>query len=182
MDPIEALAEPARRRILDILASGEHTAGQIADVVGFEFHISRTAVSKHLRHLRDAHLVDVRADLQWRWYRVDKAGFDALELMVADLRLKMLSAVGWDADAHRDHDPLRVAPVYPAVGFKGPGRAPRRGKRGRQTEFTLSADPDTGLFPVYPIPDRAAFEVGDPSDDDPRDDDPSDDDPHRLEA
>ena len=79
MDPIEALAEPARRRILDILASGEHTAGQIADVVGFEFRISRTAVSKHLRHLRDARLVDVRGDLQWRWYRIDRAGFDALE-------------------------------------------------------------------------------------------------------
>jgi len=62
MDPLEALAEPARRRILDILASGEHTAGQIADVVGYEFHISRTAVSKHLRHLRDARLVDVRGE------------------------------------------------------------------------------------------------------------------------
>ena len=84
MDPIEALAEPARRRIIDILASGEHTAGLIADVVGFEFRISRTAVSKHLRHLRDARLVDVRGDLQWRWYRIDRAGFDALEQQVAD--------------------------------------------------------------------------------------------------
>lgn len=83
MDPLEALAEPARRRILDILASGEHAAGQIADVVGYA------------------------------------------------------------------------------------GRAPRRGERGRQTTFTLSADPDTGLYPVYPIPDRAAFDVGDQRHDDP---------------
>ena len=172
MDPIEALAEPARRRILDILASGEHTAGQIADVVGFEFRISRTAVSKHLRHLRDARLVDVRGDLQWRWYRIDRAGFDALEQQVAELRLKMLSAVGWDADENCDHDPLRVTPFYPAVAFKGPGRAPRRGKRGRQTAFTLSADPDTGLYPVYPIPDPGAFaDIG-----------PTDGGPPRLDA
>ncbi len=161
MDPLEALAEPARRRILDILSSGEHTAGQIADVVGFEFRISRTAVSKHLRHLRDARLVDVRADMQWRWYRIDKAGFDALEGIIADLRVKMLSAVGWDADEHRNHDPLRIAPVYPAVRFRGPGRAERRGKRGRQTTFTVSAEPDTGLYPVYPIPDGDAFVMGD---------------------
>jgi len=157
MDPLEALADPARRRILDILASGEHTAGQIADVVGYEFRISRTAVSKHLRHLRDARLVNVRGDLQWRWYRIDKSGFDALELVLAELRLKMLTAVGWDADAQREYDPLGVVPIYPQVPFKGPGRPNRRGKRGRQTEFTLSADPDTGLFPVYPLLDSAAF-------------------------
>ena len=157
MDPFEALAEPARRRILDILASGEHTAGQIADVVGHEFRISRTAVSKHLRHLRDARLVDVRGDLQWRWYRVDKAGFDALELTLADLRLKMLTAVGWDADELQEYDPLRVLPVYPRVRFKGPGRPGRRGRRGRQTEFTLSAEPDAGLYRVYPVLDGPPF-------------------------
>lgn len=54
MHPFEALAEPARRRIIDVLASGEHTAGELAAVVGEEFRISRTAVSKHLRILRDA--------------------------------------------------------------------------------------------------------------------------------
>ncbi len=54
MHPFEAMAEPVRRRIVDILASGEHTSGQLAEVIGVEFRISRTAVSKHLRVLRDA--------------------------------------------------------------------------------------------------------------------------------
>src|SRR6478735_3123298 len=118
MDSLEALGDPVRRRIIDILASGEHTSGQIADVVGREFRISRTAVSKHLRLLRDARLVDVRADLQWRWYRIDKTGFEALEYTVAQLRLKMQMAVGWDADAQREYDPFAILSVYPAVPFR----------------------------------------------------------------
>ena len=74
MHPFEAMAEPARRRIIDILASGEHTAGELAAVVGQEFRISRTAVSKHLRILRDAGFVEVRGDFQWRWYLLDVDG------------------------------------------------------------------------------------------------------------
>ena len=74
MHPFEAMAEPARRRIVDVLASGEHTAGQLAEVVGGEFRISRTAVSKHLRVLRDAGFVDVRAEENFRWHRMTPDG------------------------------------------------------------------------------------------------------------
>lgn len=147
MHPFEALAEPARRRIIDILASGEHTAGQLADVVGFEFRISRTAVSKHLRLLRDAGCVDVRAEESWRWYRLNPSGLEALEAAVAAIRDKFAAAIGWDADAGEDRDPLAVLPPYRAVPFKGPGRPPRRGRRGTQTVFLPSASPDD-LAPV----------------------------------
>lgn len=148
MNQFAALGDPVRWRLVDILASGEHTSGQLADVVGREFRISRTAVSKHLRILRDARLVDVRADLQWRWYRLDKLGFEVLEAEVADLRGKMAQAVGWNADVSQEYDPLAVLPKYPAVPFKGPGRSTRPGRRGRQTSFTYSNDPDAGLYPA----------------------------------
>jgi len=102
--PFEALAEPARRRLVEILASGEHTSGELAAVVGGEFRISRTAVSKHLRILRDAGLIDVRADFQWRWYWLVSDGLDLLEMTVADLRQKWAGRIGWDDERGREPD------------------------------------------------------------------------------
>lgn len=61
-----ALAEPTRRHILDLLRNGERPVGSLVDELG----ISQPLVSKHLRVLRDAGLVEVRADAQRRMYRV----------------------------------------------------------------------------------------------------------------
>ena len=111
----------------------------------------------------------MRGELQWRWYRLDKAGFDALEADIVELRVKMLTAVGWNAGhACRTTTRSGSSAVYPAVRFKGPGRAPRRGRRGRQTEFTPAPEPDTGLYPVYPIPDGPFIEPELHDDDAPR--------------
>ncbi|MGN8551091.1 UNVERIFIED_CONTAM: metalloregulator ArsR/SmtB family transcription factor [Microbacterium sp. SLM126] len=159
MHPFAALSEPARRRIIEILASGEHTAGELAHVVGAEFRITRTAVSKHLRVLRDAQLVDVRAELQWRWYRLTSDGFESLEYELHELREKWVRRVGWDSEHHRDHDSLVEPPTYASVPFKGPGRGYRRGRRGKQTEPPPRAsEPDLGLYPVYPVPDPSRLE------------------------
>ena len=62
----DVLAEPNRRRILDLLRMEERPVG---DLVG-ALALSQPAVSKHLRVLRDAGLVDVRTDAQRRLYRV----------------------------------------------------------------------------------------------------------------
>ena len=62
----EVLAEPNRRRILDLLRVQERPVGDLQRVLA----ISQPAVSKHLRVLRDAGFVDVRADAQRRVYRV----------------------------------------------------------------------------------------------------------------
>ena len=62
----DALAEPNRRRILDLLRGRERAVGELVDVLG----VSQPAVSKHLRVLREAGLVDVRVDAQRRWYRL----------------------------------------------------------------------------------------------------------------
>lgn len=149
MHPFEALAEPARRRIIDVLASGEHTSGQLAEVVGGELKISRTAVSKHLRVLRDAGFVDVRAEWQFRWYFLIDDGVGALEELVTDLRMKLDRRVGWDSAHRRDFDPLLAPPFWAArrkVPVRGPGRPHRRGRRGTQREAPLAAEPEHGLF------------------------------------
>jgi DNA-binding transcriptional ArsR family regulator len=62
----EALAEPNRRRILDFLAQRERPVNDLVSLL----RVSQPAVSKHLRVLRDAGLVEVRADAQRRLYRV----------------------------------------------------------------------------------------------------------------
>ena len=62
----EVLAEPNRRRILDMLRDAERPVG---DLVGI-LRVSQPAVSKHLRVLRDAGLVEARVDAQRRVYRV----------------------------------------------------------------------------------------------------------------
>ena len=65
----EVLAEPRRREILDLLRGGERPVGELVE----QLALSQPAVSKHLKVLRDAGLVDVRQDAQRRWYRLRPA-------------------------------------------------------------------------------------------------------------
>jgi DNA-binding transcriptional ArsR family regulator len=65
----EVLAEPRRREILDLLRTGERPVGELVD----QLSLSQPAVSKHLKVLRDAGLVEVRQDAQRRWYRLRPA-------------------------------------------------------------------------------------------------------------
>jgi len=74
MDPLEALADPTRRRIVEMLASGPLGSGVIAG----RFHMTAPAVSQHLKALREARLVKVRAEAQRRIYELDRIGVDEL--------------------------------------------------------------------------------------------------------
>lgn len=65
MDVFEAIAEPHRRRLLDLLADGDRAAG---DLVAALPTLSQPAVSRHLKVLRDVGLVEVRVDAQRRIY------------------------------------------------------------------------------------------------------------------
>ena len=67
VNALAALSDPTRRRIVELLADGEREAGAIAA----EFAVSRPAVSRHLRVLREAGLVRARADAQRRVYSLD---------------------------------------------------------------------------------------------------------------
>jgi DNA-binding transcriptional ArsR family regulator len=66
MNPFAAVAEPHRRLILDRLRDGECAAGDLVELL----HLSQPGVSKHLRILREARLVAVRADGKRRVYRL----------------------------------------------------------------------------------------------------------------
>ena len=68
-EALAALVDDTRRRIIEELAEGEATAGQLAGL----FSIARPGVSRHLRVLREAGLVDVRVDGQRRVYRLNPA-------------------------------------------------------------------------------------------------------------
>jgi DNA-binding transcriptional ArsR family regulator len=72
---LDALADPTRRAILELLAEGERDAGSIAT----RFPVSRPAISRHLRVLREAGLVRVRADAQRRLYALEPAPLAELD-------------------------------------------------------------------------------------------------------
>jgi DNA-binding transcriptional ArsR family regulator len=71
MHAFDVLGDPVRRRILELLAEGEHASGEIVDVIQREFRISQPAVSQHLKVLREAGFARARADGPRRIYAVD---------------------------------------------------------------------------------------------------------------
>ncbi len=82
MESWTALADPTRRRIVEMLAGGQLAAGEIAG----RFEVSSPAISQHLKVLRQAHLVKVRAEAQRRIYELDPKGLDELQAWVARVR------------------------------------------------------------------------------------------------
>jgi len=66
------LGHPVRWRIIEILAAGPHTSGEIAEAVYGDMRVERTVVSHQLRRLREADLVRVRRDWSNRIYRLDQ--------------------------------------------------------------------------------------------------------------
>ncbi len=82
MESLTALADPTRRRIVEMLAGGQLTAGEIAG----RFEVSSPAISQHLKVLRQAHLVKVRAEAQRRIYELDPKGLDELGSWLAQVR------------------------------------------------------------------------------------------------
>jgi len=77
-----AVAEPHRRRILDRLREGECGVGELVDLL----RLSQPGVSKHLRILREARLVAVRADGKRRVYRLAPAPLSEVDAWLARYR------------------------------------------------------------------------------------------------
>lgn len=73
MEAFDVLGDPVRRRMLELLADGELTAGTVGRVIHDEFGISQPAVSQHLKVLRESGFTSVRADGARRLYAVDPA-------------------------------------------------------------------------------------------------------------
>lgn len=101
-DAFNAVAEPRRRQILDLLRSGERPVNHLVDALG----LAQPQVSKHLRVLREVGVVDVREDGRRRLYRLNGRAlkpihdwvrgyertwserFDALDTVLEDLKDK----------------------------------------------------------------------------------------------
>ena len=74
MQSLLAIADPTRRRIVELLAERERTSGELVE----EFDLSAPAISQHLNVLREAGLVTTRAEGQSRIQALNPAGFDEL--------------------------------------------------------------------------------------------------------
>ena len=106
----EALGEPVRRVILELLAAGEQPVGPLVAALQSRMPISQPAVSQHLKVLLEANLVSVRASGTRRLYALDQAGLDA--------------ARAWLDPARRPARPVR--PAARRAGDRGRARPPGR--------------------------------------------------------
>jgi DNA-binding transcriptional ArsR family regulator len=82
MTIFEVLAEPSRRRILELLRQGEQPAGAFVEDLG----LAQPTVSQHLRILRTAGLVSVRPEAQRRLYRLRREGLREVDEWLAPFR------------------------------------------------------------------------------------------------
>lgn len=100
----EALSDPTRRRILHLLAENEETsAGAVADAIA---EVGRTAVSSHLRVLRNADLVVERKQGRYRYYSLQPQGAvqDALSFLQSILAQGVADVPGTETDTGGDLD------------------------------------------------------------------------------
>lgn len=85
MSLFEALAEPLRRQILDLVRDQPRLVGELATLL----NITQPNVSKHLRVLRDVGLVNVRQEAQRHWYELNPAPLSEIEDWLAPYRRYM---------------------------------------------------------------------------------------------
>ena len=86
MHAFDILGDPVRRRILELLAGGVRSSGEVVAVIAAEFGISQPAVSQHLRVLRDSGFATARADGRRRLYAVAPERFDEVDAWVQRFR------------------------------------------------------------------------------------------------
>jgi DNA-binding transcriptional ArsR family regulator len=82
----DVLGDPVRRRILELLAHGERSAGSITDEIQKEFGITQAGVSQHLRALRESGFVRVRVDGPRRIYSVDSDPLQEVDAWIDQFR------------------------------------------------------------------------------------------------
>jgi DNA-binding transcriptional ArsR family regulator len=82
----DVLGDPVRRRILELLAEGELSAGEVSAVIEREFGISQPAVSMQLRVLRESGFATVRPEGTRRLYAVDPTPLQSVDRWLAPYR------------------------------------------------------------------------------------------------
>lgn len=107
---MDALGDPVRRRLVELVADGGRPAGELARAIGDEYGISQPATSRHLRVLREAGLVTSEARGAVRLYTVVPGALDDVDGWVRGIRARWgraLDALGTEVargqrDARRD--------------------------------------------------------------------------------
>jgi DNA-binding transcriptional ArsR family regulator len=134
MHPFTLLAEPVRRGIVTELAKHEQSVWQLTGSVGVAFSVGQSAISHHLRVLRDAEFVEVRELGLQRRYRLAWNALDRLDAAVEELFVIWENRVGWPYDEFLPEPPARLH------------RAGRKGLRGR-TRAEIEPRGDTDWWP-----------------------------------
>lgn len=152
LHPFEVVAEPVRRRILEVLATGRHPVALLNDVIVMEFGVSRSAVSHHLRTLREAGAVSVIPALAERHYGLEEDFLVRLDDAVGDLFHL------WDHRYGFDEPRAPIPPVAPSRtphAGRGPGPArpagaepARRLEPAARAERAASAEPAADPAPL----------------------------------
>src|SRR5262245_39942983 len=86
MHAFDILGDPVRRRILELLADGEHCSGDIVAVIQREFGITQPAVSQHLKVLRDSGFTTVRVAGAQRIYAIDSRPLQQVDTWLDQFR------------------------------------------------------------------------------------------------
>ena len=86
MHAFDVLGDPVRRRILELLAEGEHASGEVVAVIAAEFGISQPAVSMHLRVLRESGFASTRAEGARRIYALETGPLAEVDAWLAPFR------------------------------------------------------------------------------------------------
>lgn len=86
MHAFDVLGDPVRRRILELLATGERAAGTLAEALQNEFGISQAAVSQHLKVLKESGFAKVRVDGSRRLYSIQAAPFQEVDSWIDQFR------------------------------------------------------------------------------------------------
>ena len=102
---LDVIAEPTRRRILDAVRDGERSVGELVDEVGMH----QPGVSRHLKVLRDAGLVEVRRDAQRRLYRLRPEPLMELDAWLEPYRLEWANRL----DSLERHLRATTKPIRP---------------------------------------------------------------------
>src|SRR6478672_2714255 len=113
MTPFDVLAEPNRRHILDLLRDSEQPVGELVS----QLRLSQPAVSKHLRVLRAAGLVQVRGDAQRRLYRLHTAPLREVDDWLAPYRGEWAERLE-DLAAHLDKEQPMADGTLEQVGAR----------------------------------------------------------------
>lgn len=129
LHPFEVVADPVRRRILEILAVGEHPAGLVAEVITQEFSISRSAVSHQLRTLRECDAVDYT--VEWHAPTVRKYRLNPDFLEALDSAVQALFTLRDHRYGHR-YDRWTFGPPKPSRVPRTLGQPHRSGRKGRR--------------------------------------------------